>query len=366
MLLDGRTQPSGSVLTLVSSDGPSSVSGPAIWLPDTLSYLAPGDIVALSPDGSRIRVLWRVAAPTNSLLLTERCDNYCVMCSQPPKDRMDPWLVRRAQEVVQLLPPGDHRIGLTGGEPTLLGDDLLFLLTAIQARHPTASVHLLSNGRAFGEPGRAAAIAAIGMSDLMLGIPIYGAEAETHDAVVRADGAFDETLRGLVRLAEHGVKVEVRVVLQQQTAGELMAIAEFLSRNLPYVDQVAWMGLEMMGFARSNRDSVWIDPRTYAEDLADAATYLARSGLRSLIFNHPLCVLPHRIWPQAVRSISDWKNDFLPVCSDCSVQDRCGGLFSSGLAEAEGFVEPVGTSMIPTNRTHRATGTAVSVSLPSR
>jgi His-Xaa-Ser system radical SAM maturase HxsC len=173
----------------------------------------------------------------------------------------------------------------------------------------------------------------------MLGIPIYGAEAAAHDEVVQAAGAFDETILGILRLVEQGVRVEIRVVMQQKTADTLPSIVEYIVRNLPFVDQVALMGLELMGFARSNSDSVWIDPRSYAETLADAVETLHGAGMRALIFNHPLCVLPARAWPHAVASISDWKNDYLDECRRCQVQARCGGLFSSGLVKGATYIE---------------------------
>ena len=53
-------------------------------------------------------VLWRHDSRQNSVLLTERCDNYCLMCSQPPKDANDDWLLDDARELVRLLPPDDR------------------------------------------------------------------------------------------------------------------------------------------------------------------------------------------------------------------------------------------------------------------
>ena len=99
----------------------------------------------------RIRVLWRHESRQNSVLLTERCDNYCLMCSQPPKDANDDWLLDEAFELVRLLPPRPADIGFTGGEPTLYGDRLLDLLTAVPESPPGAGVHVLSNGRRFAD-----------------------------------------------------------------------------------------------------------------------------------------------------------------------------------------------------------------------
>ena len=44
-----------------------------------------GDVLFVDPAaGSATRII-RATSPHNSLLVTERCDQLCVMCSQPPK-----------------------------------------------------------------------------------------------------------------------------------------------------------------------------------------------------------------------------------------------------------------------------------------
>jgi len=165
--------------------------------------------------------------------------------------------------------------------------------------------------------------------DLMLGIPLYSDIASIHDFVVQADGAYDETLRGIINLKRFGVRVEVRVVIHQQTYQRLPQLASFITRNLQFVDHVALMGLELMGFARSNIDALWIDPVDYQRELAEATLTLARAGIRTSIYNHQLCLLDPSIHAFSVKSISDWKNEYMPECAGCSLMSECGGFFSS-------------------------------------
>lgn len=54
-------------------------------LGEDFHYLAAGDVVRVEPQRGAIRALYRRNSRSNSFLVTERCDNYCVMCSQPPK-----------------------------------------------------------------------------------------------------------------------------------------------------------------------------------------------------------------------------------------------------------------------------------------
>jgi His-Xaa-Ser system radical SAM maturase HxsC len=331
-ILIGRDEPApdGFDLYLVrSSDDPARIDGRAVRLPPELDYLSADDVIAISPDGVRVRVLWRHTSRQNSILLTERCNHYCLMCSQPPKTALDDHLLDQAFELIRLLPRDTAEIGFTGGEPTLYGEQLIDLLRLTRNLHPGSEVHVLSNGRRFADPEFAAAWASVDNPNMMVGIPLYGAEPARHDYVVQAEGAFNETVPGIMNLARLGQRIELRVVLHKQTAPALPEIAEFIARNLPFVDQVALMGLEMIGLARANIPALWIDPIEYADQLAEAVLILDRSRIHTMIYNHQLCLIPRGLWPFTVRSISDWKNEYHPECAECGVRDQCGGFFFS-------------------------------------
>jgi His-Xaa-Ser system radical SAM maturase HxsC len=321
--------PEGFDLYLLRSGAEEPQLGNVVRLPPELDYLSGDDVVAISDDGQRIRVLWRHQSHQNSILLTERCNHYCLMCSQPPKTAIDDHLLAQASELIRLLPRDVGEIGFTGGEPTLYGQDLVELLRLCHNLHPEAQVHVLSNGTRFADPDFAAAWASIDNPNMMVGIPIYGAEPARHDYVVQSEGAFNQTVPGILNLAQLGQRIEIRVVLHKQTAPALPEIAEFIARNLPFVDQVALMGLEMIGLARANIPELWIDPTEYADELVEAVTLLDRSRIHTMIYNSQLCLIPRSVWPWTVHSISDWKNEYHPECTSCSVKDDCGGFFFS-------------------------------------
>ena len=231
-----------------------------IIVPNELDYLVDGDVLAVELQRPAVRVLYRRNSQHNSFLLTERCNHYCLMCSQPPKDVNDDWIVDELFQAIPLISPETRSLGFTGGEPTLLGDRFLRLVHDMREHLPATALHILSNGRRFVDPHFARAYAAIEHPDVMLGIPIYSASSQTHDYIVQADGAFDETIRGILNLKTYGQKVEIRVVIHRQNYAHLPALAEFIARNLTFVDHVALMGLEMTGFAKANIDTLWIDP----------------------------------------------------------------------------------------------------------
>jgi His-Xaa-Ser system radical SAM maturase HxsC len=302
----------------------------AILLPESLAYLRDGDIVALEPAHGVLRVLYRRNSQSNSLLVTERCNHYCLMCSQPPKDVDDTYIYAELERAVPLIDKQTLEIGITGGEPTLGGERFLALLRSLRDHLPRTAVHVLSNGRSFVDPGFAAAYAGTDHHDVMVGIPIYADYAALHDYIVQSDGAFDETIRGILNLKARGARVEIRVVVLKQNSDRLVRLAEFLARNLTFVDHVALMALEVTGFARANLDRIWVDPFDYGAALTEASLLLEASGMRVSIYNHQLCTVDRKIWHLARRSISDWKNEYLPECASCAMKDQCAGFFATG------------------------------------
>ena len=165
--------------------------------------------------------------------------------------------------------------------------------------------------------------------DLTLGIPLYSDRAAAHAYAVQAVGAFDQTMVGLHNLARYRLNVEIRVVVHKQTHDRLPQLAEFIYRNCPFAVHVTFMGLELMGYTKTNLAHLWIDPVDYQSELGAAVTHLASAGMNVSIYNHQLCVLPRPLWPYARKSISDFKNIYLDECRACSVLERCGGLFKS-------------------------------------
>lgn len=95
--------------------------------------------------------------------------------------------------------------------------------------------------------------------------------------VVQARGAFDQTVLG--QLARYDLRVEIRVVLHALTIPRLAELAEYIYRNLTFVEHVALMGLENIGYAPRNMDKLWIDPANYQDQLELAVEILSTRGM---------------------------------------------------------------------------------------
>lgn len=330
----------GLVLIAHDSDMPHLADN-TLRLATELRYLKEHDVIKFYPDILKIDVLYRKEANSNSFLVTERCNSFCIMCSQPPRDIDDHYLVDDMLAALPLLHPDTHEIMITGGEPTLWGDDFIRLIQAAKNHLPNTGLHILSNGRTFKDINLAIKVANVKHHDVMIGIPLYADYSQLHDFIVQADNAFDDTIRGILNLKRCKVPVEIRIVIHKENYHRLPKLAEFIARNLLFVDHVALMGLEIMGFAKSNLKGLWIDPYDYRNELREAVETLANAKMRVSIYNTPLCVISESIRRYSASSISDWKNDYLDACMNCSAKQQCGGFFSSNLVTVSDHIKPI-------------------------
>jgi His-Xaa-Ser system radical SAM maturase HxsC len=305
-----------------------------------LDYLDDGDVVAVDPNGF-VRALYRRASPHNFILVTDQCNSLCLMCSQPPKEIDDFDRLVEHLRVVDLIDPTTRELGLTGGEPTLFRDGFLELIARCRDRLPITALHVLTNGRLFYYRRFAEKLGALQHPDLVLGIPLYSDIDTQHDYIVQAPGAFEETVLGLQHLDRYGVRVEIRVVLHALSIPRLPRLAAFIARNFPFASHVALMGLEMFGLVHQHLDELWIDPADTQRELIAATEILCDAGMNVSIYNHQLCVLDPRLWPLARKSISDWKNVYLPACNGCEAIDACGGFFQSATKIHSAHIHPL-------------------------
>jgi His-Xaa-Ser system radical SAM maturase HxsC len=287
-----------------------------------------GDIVVPQAAKAEAVVLFRESDVHHALLLTNRCNSYCIMCSQPPTKHNDAWLVEEALDVIHHIRTSPLVLGLSGGEPLLLGADLRLILDAITTLHPSTRVEVLTNGRLFSDARLAKELLHGLPQNIRWLVPLYGHADFVHDFVVQTSGAFEETLAGLLALQEHSQAIQLRIVLVEPVLQILPELCHFIGRNLPFVREVALMACEPIGFALANREHCEVDLLDWTDSLEQSARVLRRHRVPYLFMNTPLCALPRHLWPDSHRSISDWKNVYAQECSNCAVKDQCSGLFA--------------------------------------
>lgn len=300
-----------------------------IELPSSGDYTTHGDILQINRNGS-IRVLLSRVANANTLLVTERCNNRCHFCSQPPKEQDDDILLGIAANALVAFNT-DQIVGITGGEPLGYGSVFADFLNTLSESQCHTPLHILTNGRALSDIKLVQQLKLAAKNRyIVFGIPIYSHMAATHDEMVGARGAFNETIAGIINAAYAGFAIELRYIPTKLNLAELGDFSRFVVRAFPFIDQLSIMNLEPKGWARANWDKLYVSPYRYTALLKEAVDELRVAGIDVNLFNYPLCHLDNRsLHAYAVQSISDWKNTYAEECNNCQVKDQCCGYFSS-------------------------------------
>lgn len=286
-----------------------------------------GDIGVVSEKGT-LRVILSRTANQNTVLVTERCNNRCTFCSQPPKESDDSWLLIQGAMAIADFGVADT-VGITGGEPLIYGEAFLHFLEFVFQNSPQTDLHILSNGRAFSDLAFARKVAKLNTSRMTFGIPLYGAIPEIHDELVGSRGAFDETVTGLINAGNLGIPIELRFIPTRKNLNEMVPVTELAARCFSNISQISIMNLEPAGWAKKNWTDLYTDPSLYLDILRKAVTFASGTDAKIFLFNYPLCHLSDDLRPYAVQSISDWKNYYPEECNGCKLRDNCTGFFSS-------------------------------------
>jgi His-Xaa-Ser system radical SAM maturase HxsC len=293
-----------------------------------------GDVLLIEPRRQLAHRLIRASSPHNTFLVTEQCDQLCVMCSQPPKPRhVDMYAHFRE---AALLAPAGATLGISGGEPTLHKTQLLEFLTEVLAERHDLQFHVLTNGQHF----EATDLPVLRrLADRVLwGIPLYAVDPSLHDEIVGKEGAFQKLLRGLALLGRAGSQVELRTVIMRQNAESLPALADYVGRHLPFISVWAIMQMERIGFGRMNWEQCFYDNGERFSLVGAAIDILVARHQDVALYNFPLCTVPDAYRRFCMASISDWKRKYLDRCSSCRVRNECGGFFE-WYADDIGYLE---------------------------
>ena len=322
------------VLT-VSSE--SSINGPGVVTVPDIHDFEIGDLLVIQPSGE-IELGYRKSSHHNSLFVTDTCNSFCLMCSQPPKKLDDiGWRMRVNTALLEVIPKSCEMLGITGGEPTLLGENLAELFRHARKNLPSTQFHMLTNGRLLSNPEYVKPLVAAAGRSCIFAVPVYSDSPGIHDWVVQAKGAFSETLNGLYNLAREGVRIEIRIVLHKPSVERLTSWAKFVTKYLPFVEHVALMGMEYTGFVHTNYQTLWIEPIDYQDSLESAFDILKSAGIDASIYNVPLCLLSEGLRKNAKRSISAWKQEYVEECQDCTQIAKCCGVFATSKQKFRGI-----------------------------
>ena len=265
----------------------------------------------------------------NVIYCTSVCNNRCIMCCQPPKADDSVYHYNRNMKLIQNSPSDIDYVCITGGEPTLSGKYLFEYMSKIWNKMPECHIHLLSNGRFFSDISFLELFDKNVKGKICIGIPLHADNYIDHDYIAGCNGAFYETIKGLHNLGILKYEIELRVILLRQNINRLPQIAQFIIKNLPFVSQVSFMGLEVVGNAEKLYDKLNVELYEFSHLLNKAILTLESCCINPRLFNIPLCLLPKNLWKYSCKSISDWKKTNIDNCKGCRQIDNCCGIFAT-------------------------------------
>ena len=263
--------------------------------------------------------------------VTNQCNSNCIMCPDSVKLRTRPNEVTREnllEQISEINLEAEH-VDITGGEPTLLKEQLPELIEAVFRQAPDAEVLMLSNGRSFAAGGYTEQFSAFAHRRLKIEIPIHGDCAELHDRIAGCPESFVQTRAGIHHLLEAGVEVGIRIVVSRLNYSRLNELIRFISREFPEIKYVNLMGMEVLGNAWKNREQVWIEFDEVKDSLQQAVEQCFACGIIPSLYNYPLCLFDRKYWYCYRNSISDYKIRYFEECEKCTEKSRCGGFFAS-------------------------------------
>ncbi len=276
------------------------------------------------------------------VFLTNKCNSNCIMCPLSITERKKPDTISidELYEQIDCIDDGSF-INITGGEPTYNIEKFIDVVSRFKERCQHANFQLLTNGRSFSDKRLVKKLIEAGPSNIRFTIPLHSSDPKVHDAITQSPNSFIQTDKGIKNLVSENQKVEIRVVLSQANINSIPALGEYVLREYPGIISVTFIGMEMMGNAAVNKESLWIDYDKAFKKIKETINLIIKSGTNVLLYNFPLCCVDKGYWHIAARSITEYKIRFPEECSGCSVKEICGGFFFSTMNLMKPNVYPV-------------------------
>ena len=309
---------------------------------ELLTECADYDAFEVYPDGTATRC-YDSQSDDVVFYITGKCNSNCIMCPMAERIRRESEAadIDRMIMIARQVPENVEHITVTGGEPFLAGGDLFRLFDFFKSKFARTEFLILTNGRALAIPAYRDQLINTLPDNSILGIPIHGASPESHDRITQSPGSFRQTMVGLRAVQEKGLRTELRIVVNQWNCNELTRMAEMIERELPRVERVCIMAMEMTGAAFVNKRKIWIPYRQAFECLKPAADKLIEAGIDVRLYNFPLCTVAPSYWTVCHKSISPEKIKYSDCCTACSVKDACGGVFAGTFLMVRNELMPV-------------------------
>jgi MoaA/NifB/PqqE/SkfB family radical SAM enzyme len=289
------------------------------------------------------------------LQLVRHCNQHCRFCSNPESGRTLTLAEAKAQ-VDDLVGRGYFGVVLSGGEPTL-SDEVIPVARYAEGRG--LHVRIITNGSRVAERRYAAELVAAGIRHFH--VSVHSSRAETQDFLSGTPGSHARIMRALDVLGSLAVTVDINTVINHYNADHLDEMALSLLERFPFVHHYVWNNLDpSMGRAETQRDTA---PHLWEFELAlhRAMTGLQRRRTSFRVERVPLCYMTefahcstetrkivkgeertvHFLDSKGLVRQTSFVHHKASVCSMCSLDSICAGLFERGSWYDERELYPV-------------------------
>ena len=301
-----------------------------------------GDIISISDKGIYSTVFYHDTYEVD-IFVTNKCNSNCIMCplSEYVRKQTKKNYIKWLKKYIDLLPENINYLNITGGEPTLAGEDFLDIMQILKNKYNKSDFQLLTNGRSVADKSFLNKILNVSPYGIRFAIPVHSTNSSVHDEITRVPNSFKQTDIGIKNLLNNNQKVEVRIVLSKKNIDTIFETAKYIQENYKGVFCINFIAMEMMGNAAINKDELWIDYGEAFKKIKKAVDLLVESGIDVQLYNFPLCALDKGYWHIASKSITDYKIRFMDECEECEIKDICGGFFYSTKQLMKPIVQPI-------------------------
>jgi len=276
--------------------------------------------------------------------VVRHCNQYCRFCSNPSSG----WILdldTAKKQVDDFADRGYFGVILTGGEPSL--SEIIPDISRYAVERGL-HVRMITNGSQLCRPGLAEQYVAAGCAHFH--VSIHSCREDVEDFLTGVRGSFEMAMQCLEHLGAAGATVNINTVINKFNADHLDDNVRYFTNRFPFVSHFVWNNLDpSMGRAETNRDTAH-RLADFELSLARAMRFLHSSGRSFRVERVPLCYMTefahcstetrkiikgeerivHFLDEKGTIRQTDFVHPKSDVCTVCSLNDVCGGLFELG------------------------------------
>jgi MoaA/NifB/PqqE/SkfB family radical SAM enzyme len=277
-----------------------------------------------------------------SIHVTDLCNSKCSFCVVA-----SPFYVKDTVEYKGILKflednagQGWDAVNLHGGEATIHPKFIEILETIQRLGYP--EVHLQTNAIKLGDANFANRITDLGVKKFI--ISLHGDSPELQDSQTGSPGGFVRTIQGIRNVKSHGTHVRTNTVITRLNLERLTEICKLACEI--GVDHINLSNLHPVGSAIYSRSTSMPTFDEMRQHVYDSVDLVASYGRQMTLEGFPYCAVRDRAEYQlnneerVIRMLmrgsvisdydqfmSDSMRIFGQVCGDCSLRQKCGGVY---------------------------------------